>query len=179
MALTQFQLYTGLPTQNSSAVDPLVLHRIVRESCLPNCMGIQVPGRTNPNVVNFRHFLVDYWDDQLVDLLKFGFPLDFDGYSSLISIEGNHKSAIEYEEQALLARGIRSWGYYKPFQNKPIVLHISPFMTRDKPDSQCCHTIIYLSWPCDASFNVGVQKDIYLESKFVLRCPSVDHIVNK
>ena len=46
------------------------------------------------------------------------------------------------------------------------------------PDSQW-RSSVDLSWPCGASVTTGVQKDIYLNSKFALTYPSVDQIVNK
>ena len=109
MSLTPLQKYTGPPTHNSVINDPLLLHKRVRKSGLPNYMGIWVPVATNLNIANWRHFLVDYWDDQLVDLLEFGFPLDFDRSFKLMSVEDNHKSAKDYEEhEALFAGGTRS-----------------------------------------------------------------------
>ena len=66
-----------------------------------------------------------------------------------------------------------------PFHQKPIPLHISPFMTRDKPDSEVRRTIVDLSWPKKFSVNDGVMKDKYLGSSFVLNYPSVDDIIKK
>ena len=63
-----------------------------------NESSIRVPVATNLNIANWRRFPVDYWDDQLVDLLEFGFPLDFDRSLKLISVEDNHKSAKYYQE---------------------------------------------------------------------------------
>ena len=65
-----------------------------------------------------------------------------------------------------------------PFDQKPIPLHISPFMTREKPDSEVRRTIVDLSWPKKFSVNDGVTKDKYLGSSFVLNYPSLDDIVN-
>ena len=98
LSLTTLQIHTGPPTHNSALNDPLLLHRRVCESCLPSYMGIRVPVATNLNISNCRHFLVDYWDDQLVDLLEFGFPLDSDRSLDLVSVEDNHKSAKDYKE---------------------------------------------------------------------------------
>ena len=66
-----------------------------------------------------------------------------------------------------------------PFISKPIDLHISPFMTRHKPDSNVRQTIVDLSWPESYSVNDGVVRDEYLGSKFLLHYPSVVDIVNK
>ena len=181
MSLTPLQTYTGPPTQNVASTDPLLLYRRVRESGLPNYMGIRVPVPTNLNIANWRRLLVDYWDNQLVDLLEFGFPLDFDRSCDLISVEDNHKSAIDYKEhvQHYLQEELDYGAILGPFQSKPINLHVSPFMTRDKPDSKWRRAIVDLSWPVGASVNAGVQKDTYLNSKFALTYPSVDHIVQR
>ena len=62
---------------------------------------------------------MDYWDDQLVDLLEFEFSLDFDRSMNLVSLEDNHKSAKNYEEhsdyeEALFARGALAWCNFRP-----------------------------------------------------------------
>ena len=57
--------------------------------------------------------------------------------------------------------------------------YISPFMTREKPDSEVRRTIVDLSWPEKFSVNVGVPKNTYLGSNFVLNYPSVDDIAKK
>ena len=116
-----------------------------------------------------------------MDLLEFGFPLDFDRSLDLISVEDNHKLAKDYEEHVehYLQEELYHGAILGPFKSKPINLHVSPFMTRDKPDSQWRRTIVDLSWPGEASVNAGVQKDTYLNSKFALTYPSVDQIVNR
>ena len=111
--------------------DPLLLHKRVCESGLPNYMGIRVPFATDLNIANWRRFLVDYWDDQLVVLLEFGFPSDFDRSFKLISVEDNHKSAKDYEEHVnhYLQEELQHGAILGPFKNKPINLHVSPLMT--------------------------------------------------
>ena len=66
-----------------------------------------------------------------------------------------------------------------PFKSKPINLHVSPFMTRDRPDSQWRCSIVDLSLSCGASVNAEVQKDTYLNSNLALTYPSVDQIVDR
>ena len=66
-----------------------------------------------------------------------------------------------------------------PFHHKSIALHVSPFMTRDKPDSDTRRTIVDLSWPKGQSVNYGVAKGMYLESNFVLNYPSIDDDIVK
>ena len=45
------------------------------------------------NIPNCRKYLANYWDHQLMDLLTFGFPLDFDHSCPLETTESNHGSA--------------------------------------------------------------------------------------
>ena len=52
-------------------------------------------------------------------------------------------------------------------------------MTRGKIDLDVRQTSVYLSWPKGQSVDSGVQKNVYLESKFVQNYPSVDGIINK
>ena len=65
-----------------------------------------------------------------------------------------------------------------PFKNKPIDLHISPFIIREKPDSSGRCIIVDLSWPEFYSVNAGAARDESVGSKFLLHYPSVDDIVN-
>ena len=121
----------------------------------------------------------DYWDKQLVDLLEFGFPLDFDRNFELQSTEENHASGRDhaYDIECYIQEKLKHEAMLGPFDYKPIPLHISPFMTREKPDSEVRRTIVDLSWPKNFSVNAGVMKDKYLGSSFVLNYPSVDDIV--
>ena len=42
--------------------------------------------------------LKDYWDQQLVYLIKHGFPLDFDQLSPVTDENKNYNSAVQYPE---------------------------------------------------------------------------------
>ena len=66
-----------------------------------------------------------------------------------------------------------------PFKDKPIDLHVSPSMTRDRPDLDVTRTIVDLSWPKSHSVNAGVARDEYLGSRFLLHYLSVDDNVYK
>ena len=57
--------------------------------------------------------------------------------------------------------------------------HISPFMSRPKPDSDRRRVIIDLSWPVGESVNAGIDKTSYLGSDFDLQFPTVDNITNE
>ena len=59
----------------------------------------------------------------------------------------------------------------------PFDIHISPFMTRAKSDSQSRRTIMDLSFPKGLSINDGVLKDTYLAIDFRMHYQSIDSII--
>ena len=179
--LSPLMLYEGPKTNYTATSDILALHKAVKNSNCPNYMGIRVPVSSKLNIKNWKYYLADYWDKQLVDLLEFGFPLDFDRNCELHSTEENHASGRDYtyDIECYIQEELKHGAMLGPFDQKPIPLHISPFMTREKPDSEVRRTIVDLSWLKNLSVNAGVVKDKYLGSSFILNYPSVDDIVKK
>ena len=180
--LSPLLVYTGKNTDKKQVYDPLLAHKLVKQSGCPNFLGCRVPVDSKLNIKNWRFYLQDFWDKQLVDLLvEYGFPLDFDRDALLTSTEENHASAKNFasDVNTYISEELKHGAMLGPFVSKPIDLHISPFMTRDKPESKVRRTIVDLSWPESYSVNDGVLKDEYLGSKFLLHYPSVDDIVHK
>ena len=67
-----------------------------------------------------------------------------------------------------------------PYDEPPLdPLHVSPFMTRDKPNATNRRVIIDLSFPQGKSVNAGSIKDSYLNTPFILKLPTIDHITNR
>ena len=64
-----------------------------------------------------------------------------------------------------------------PLDHKPFDVHISPFMTREKSDSDSRRTIMDLSFPKGLSVNNGVLDNTYLGTTFQMHYPSVDSII--
>ena len=93
----------------------------------------------------------------------------------------NHTSALQFSDHVyhVFADELQHGALLGPFDHTPCTLHVSPFMTREKSNSQLRYTIIYLSWPKGQAANDGVQKDSYLGTKFDMHYPSVDRLVNK
>ena len=138
---------------------------------------IQIQSQLKPDV--WQKYLTNYWDSQLVLLLRYGFPLDFDHNSPLESVEENHSSANQYKKdlQAYLNEEKEFGAMLGPFKNSPIEnLHVSPFLTHDKPGGSHRRVIVDLSFPHGYSVNVGVQSDTYLGTAFLLTLPTIDNI---
>ena len=86
---------------------------------------------------------------QIVDLLEFGFPLDFDRGTVLCSTEENYASANQFAShvKTYIQEEVKRGAFLGPFDYKPIDMHISLFMTKDKCNCDTRQTIIDLSWP--------------------------------
>ena len=177
--LTPLQVYTGAQTFNTVIQDLVALHGTVKASNLPNFMSCRIPLESQLNITNWRKYLINYWDQQLSDLLAFGFPLDFDRSCPLQATEINHASAVTYSQHIdkYLQDEIQYGAIYGPFDSKPFPLHVSPFMTREKSGTSKRRAIVDLSWPHGCSVNAGVEKNKYLGTYFELRYPSIDNIV--
>ena len=172
--------YEGQAVQWDQVPDILQAHRLIKHSKLPNFLHCCIPVQSGLNIKAWRCYLKNYWDQQLCDLLEFGFPLDFDRSCQLDSTEENHTSANENMEE--IVKFLEEERQYQvilgPFDTKPIDMHVSPLLVRDKQNSTSKITIMDLSWPKGASVNNGVAKDIYLGTPYDLNYPSVDSITN-
>ena len=131
------------------------------------------------NVNSWRHHLVDYFDQQLSDLIEFGFSLDFDRSRDLQSTFVNHASARLYPDHVdkCIEEEVGFQAMLGPLDTKPFAIHISPFMTRAKSDSNSRRTIMDLSFPKGFSINDGLLKDTYLGINFQMHHPSIDSII--
>ena len=156
-------------------------HKEIRKSGRPNFMYCRIPVQTQLCIKEWEKVLQGYWDTQLIDLLSFGFPLDFDRKTSLKCDNKNHASAIDYPEdvETYLQEEAKFGAIMGPFSVDPMPhCHKSPFMTREKPHSDHRRVIVDLSWPKGFSVNSGVDKDSYLDTEFVLSLPTIDDITS-
>ena len=112
--------------------------------------------------------------------MQYGFPLDFDHSRSLHSTYGNHASAEKFPDHVhnYIATEIEYGAVLGPFHKYPFPCQVSPFLTREKPNSANRRVILDLSFPVGQSVNDGVSKDKYLNIYFELNYPSLDSIVN-
>ena len=175
-----------MPTTNvvnrSSGFSPFSAHALVKATGKPNYMEARLPVPSQLNVEIWKSLLTEYWDQQLLQLLEFGFPLDFNRNCPLRCNNKNHSSAIEYpnDVEAYIKEESDYQAILGPFLKNPITGgHCSPFMTRSKPNSDRRRVIVDLSWTIGESVHAGIDKNMYLGSQFDLNFPSVDHITDE
>ena len=91
----------------------------------------------------------------------------------------NHASGRDhtYDIECYIQEELSHGAMLGPFDQKPVSLHISAFMTREKPDSEVRHTIVDLSWP--EKISVDASEGHIPGFKLFLNYPSVDDIVKK
>ena len=179
-----YGLQSRIYDSNSNTVckDILSLHERLKKPDEPNYRGLQVPVHSKLNYEKWSKYLTEYWDWELPLLIKYGFPLDFDRKSYIVSDNINHESATQYPSHVdfYLREEIHHGAMLGPFPEPPTDnLHTSPFMTRDKSSSDKRRIIIDLSWPLGTSVNSGVFSDRYLNTEFVLTYPSIDNITDQ
>ena len=179
--LNDLLVYNGPHVFWEKVPDILEAHNIIRHSGVPNFLKARIPVVTQLNPDRWSFYLQDYWDKQLLDLIKYGFLLDFDRKSVLQPNYDNHASAIQHCDQIdhCLSEELKYGAIYGPFKHLPFPVHISPLMTRPKQNSEKRRTIMDLSWPKGASINNAIKKFKYLDTCFSLYYPSIDHIVHQ
>ena len=175
---TRLKLYEGPTIHWEQVPGILQAHALVKNSGTHNYLKCRIPVNSHLNIDKWEHYLKGYWDQQIVDLLHYGFPLDFDRNSPLLSTQNNHTLALtdiehvrRYMEEELQYEVIIG-----PFDIIPCPLHISLLMTRARQDSDKKRTIMDLSRPPNFSVNAGIKKDIYLNTIYSLHYPSIDNI---
>ena len=156
------------------------MHEKLKEDGRPNYCGLQLPVPSKLNAEKFSLYLKDYWDWQVAFFVKFGFPLDIGNNKTLVSEPGNHPSAEKFPDHVdhYLKQELQHNAILGPFKHPPFKLHTSPFLTREKSDSDNRRVIVDLSWPHGCSVNDAVQSDTYVGVDFLLTLPTIDHITN-
>ena len=164
--------------------DPVKVHQQVAKSQNYNFMStkLQLPSKINFELL--EELCQDYWDYQLPYMLKYGFPLDFphEKATGLGEMQGNHQSAEKYPEhvKTYFHNEKQHGAIFGPYSEPPsgTNTHTSPFMSREKPDSDNRRIIIDLSWPIGASVNKFIAKEVYLGTVYKLQYPTIDNITD-
>ena len=146
-------------------------------------MGARLRVPTNMNINAWEDYLRKFYDTQLIDFLKFGFPLDMVPNPILDNeFVRNHPTATQYpvDIQTYIDKETHHQAILGPFHKTPITgLHCSPMLTRPKPGADSRRVIVDLSWPKLASINHNIATDVYMGVPFKLKFPTVDDIVDR
>ena len=158
-------------------------NKVVVASGKLNFKGVQIP---IPSRFNFKYLydvLKGYEDYEVVDLLRFGFPLSHDGKTRSKERPTNHKGARDFPTQMskLLQREVDTHSVIGPFEQSPFgeQTFLSPLNSVPKKEGEDRRLILDLSFPQGNSINDGIPKDEYLGVEGKLSLPSVDQLAEK
>ena len=177
-----FSHVVGNIQQFSNFQDIMLAHKVI-DSGVPNRFGCRIPVNSNWNLPLFQSLLKDYYDQDLLEWLEFGFPVSQFGVPDQVPADCNHRGATlfpdtidQYLEQELKLNAIMGPFKFRPFLGR---IRVSPLSTRPKRDS-CKHRIILdLSFPQGFSVNDGIDKDWYCGERVKLTYPTIDMLTKR
>lgn len=169
---------------NEANPDNVVLvNHLIRKSRKPNAHRLRIPIRSNWNLDALEKLLVNCHNKEIVDYLRYGWPIGHDGRATDTKIPFNQKRAkdnpealFHYIEKEQQYHAVAEGFDHPPFRASKI----SPLDTRKKRDSSELRVILNLSHPYSGgSANEGIPKNNYLGKDIELHYPKVDNLVAK
>ena len=153
-----------------------------RQFHIPNYEGARVAVTSQLNIRQWHHLLKGYQLNRLCEYLEFSFPLSLH-YESFKynAVVDNYASAVVFPHdiQSYLDTEIKQNAMAGPYEEAPFTqLHVSPLMTRPKPDGTR-RVIVDLLWPHCQGANSCIPDACFDGMDFELHYPSVDHIVEQ
>jgi hypothetical protein len=172
---------------NSSSVEKIDIAKQVKASGKFNFEGCRIQVNHKIDTDFMSKMLHGYFDMQVCDILKFGFPIDIDleDKSILLSEASkvkNHIGAVLFPDDMVkyLQKEASYGAIIGPFDSCPFVegMVISPLKTVHKSNSNKRRVILDLSYPKNGNgVNDSVPKDHYLGNKVELVFPKIDDFV--
>ena len=145
------------------------------------CLFSPVPVFTKLKIPVWRAALSHYSDAVIVDVLEFGWLINyvFDTFPTPVS--HNHPSAIKYasDVRQFISKEVSLSATAGPFLTNPLpcTLMFSPLLTVPKKSSSR-RIVMDLSFSPEHSVNSGIPTDTFLGQPFQPRLPGVDALAN-
>jgi hypothetical protein len=175
--LNEQEIFQG-PANMSIKPQDLWGKRVKGDNTIHNFNSYRVPVPSGFNVDLFQEMAEGYWDGQMFELLKYGFPLDVNDKFEPFTNTVNHASATKFPDhvQRYIDDELNHGALRKADTKTFAFFHKSPLMSRPKDENN--RVILDLSWPKNpgASVNACVLDNRYLNTEFTLKLPTVDSI---
>ena len=185
---SRFSTGHGLSTKGGevrwSTEDFIKAHKEVVTSGVHNYQGCQISIPTSIRYNRMRDALgnnIREKELRVLDLLKFGMPIDCKGRFGIKKQQKNHQSAVSFPKAIgeYFDRNREMQAILGPFSASPIPdLCYSPLMSVPKEEVKR-RVIIDFSFPAGRSINDGIPKSTYLEHKVEFSLPSVQSMVSR
>ena len=137
------------------------------------------------NFTLLMQLLVNCHDQDIVNLLKYGWPIPINENLPLEMGGINHKGATEYEQHIdeYIEKEISLGATIGPFEAIPfkgdVQVAISPLSTRSRKDSNERRIIMECSWHIGVSLHSGIDKDEYLGEFTNLKYLTMDDLAKR
>ena len=158
------------------------IYESVRATGVPNIMGARTLVPSALNIPAWEAHLLGV-DDQLLDMIKYGFPMGYIGPVSPTQDIDNHPSAKQFSHHVrdFIQKEIDLGGVVGPFNSPPFSQwsHVSPLMTRPKTNPTARRVITDLTFPHEASVNAYIRKNTVMGVVNAHSLPSIDDVVHK
>ena len=160
----------------------LQAYEVVKKSGFPNFVKAKVLLPSSFNFDFIEKQLCGYEDRQVIEFLKYGFPVDCTTSVIDPGVPKNHRGAIDFTEevQSQLQQEVLKGGCVGPFKLSPFANpRFSPLNSVPKKGSRDRRLILDLSFPAGCSINDGIDKDVYLGEYNKLTLPLIDKLVER
>ena len=165
----QYSEYIGTnwpyPSEEATSVAPfhMKLFYDVRQSKVPNYMGVRRDVPSDLNCDSWDKLMHGKPDQDICQFLRYGWPVTYTAPIIPTSSHENHASAKRFPDviDAFINKELGMKAMLGPFKAPPFDpwTKTSPLMTRDKPDMSGKRVIIDLSFPEGTSVNNGIIKN--------------------
>ena len=120
-------------------------------------------------------------DQQALELLEFGMPLNCKPGYGINKKQKNHHSALGFKDAIgkYLTKNVQSQAILGPFEQSPISgLCFSPLMSVPKEETER-RVIVDFSFPLGSSVNDGIPQSTYLDCEAKFNLPSIQSMVSR
>ena len=168
---------------NNDLLDLRIAHQVLSSGQF-NRFACRIPINSRWNIAYLTQELAHYNDFQVVEWLKFGFPVSRhplapDPTPSNI----NHLGAINYPNsiENYIIEEKQYDAIMGPFNIPPFIskIGVSPLNTRAKKDSHKRRIILDLSWPKENAVNTYISSETYLGNPIKLTYPTIDDLTQR
>ena len=177
-----FKMYTSQVDLQTQMYDVMLANKVL-DSGVPNRFGCCIPVKSNWNHELLSQLLLNYEDQELLEWLKYGFPLPWEGVVPPTPSTVNHKGATMYPEciDNYIEKELHMGACMGPFSIPPFAcrLGVLPMSTRAKKDLQERCIILDLSFPKGRSVNDGIPKNHYCRQEIKLTYPTIDTLAQR
>ena len=154
---------------------------IIEKSGLPNARGCKIPIPTTLNIDFLEKNLLDFEDKEVIEFMKYGWPLSTSYTPENEEIPRNHKSALDHPDdiEKFLKKAEKIKSLLGPLERNPFMckMFVSPIGSLEKSNTTERRKILDCSCPKTRSVNDAIEKYMYLGEPYKLTYPGVDDLV--